>query len=278
MKPEEARFILSAIRPEPVDPSASAAEHTAHKDPNVAAAFQAMKSDPQLKAWYDEHCRFDEAVADRLGDFAPPADLEATILAGLKISDTIPWWQSSALRTLAVAAAVMLIASVGYLVLHDSSPSNVGGGGQIVDATADFRRTMVSEIQQLKHFDEKSGESAHLVTWLNEQEAPTLADLDLPSTIGGANVAGCKLLEWNGQRASLLCFIAPDDNGEIHSFHLVMVDESALDGVAEGPARISTENGWSTAVWRQGSKVCLLATNNTDTTELRKQSEKLPLI
>ena len=57
------------------------------------------------------------------------------------------------------------------------------------------------------------------------------------------------------------------------------VDSDTDDGgVADGPAQIATENGWSTAVWRQGSKVCLLATNNTDTTELRKQSEKIPLI
>lgn len=134
---------------------------------------------------------------------------------------------------------------------------------------------MLGGIQTLKEFDPTSNQPEQLVNWLREQDSPTLEDLRVPQALGGAEVTGCNILSWNGRRASLICYIAADGSGVEHPFHLVVMDGEGFDGIGEVPARIHTEDGWSTAVWRRGSKICLLATDNAETGELRRQSERL---
>jgi len=272
MTPEEARFILAAVRP----PSDTAAPTpSASQDPNVAEAIRVMESDAGLKAWYAEHCRFDRAIADQVSAVEPPSDLESNILAGLKVSGMIPWWQRGTVRVLAVAASVMLIAAVTYTARTNFGPAP--GSEIIAENAADFRRTVVGEIKSLQSFDHMSDQSAQLVAWLNRQGAPTLDNLELPSSLGEAEVAGCKLLKWQGHRVSLMCFLAPDSAGEPHSFHLVVIDEEALPGITEDHPLIASEGGWSTALWRQGTKIVMLATDNPDPASLRKQRQHIPL-
>ena len=272
MTPEEARFILAAVRPpsDTVDPMPSAAQ-----DPNVAEAIRVMENDAELKAWYAEHCRFDKAIATQVSSIEPPSDLESNILAGLKVSGMIPWWQRGTFRVLAVAASIMLIATVTYMARQGLIPES--GSEMIAGNTTEFRRSVVGEIKNLRNFDHMSDQSSQLVAWLNQQGAPTLANLNLPSRLGDPGVAGCKMLDWQGHRVSLMCFLAPDSAGETHSFHLVVVDDKVLPGVTEGHPLFASEDGWSTALWRQGSKVVMLATDNPDPTELRKHRQHIAL-
>jgi len=272
MKPEEARFILAAVRP---SPDATAPTPTAPQDPNVAEAFRVMEGDAELKTWYAEHCRFDQAVADQIGAVEPPSDLESNILAGLKVSGMIPWWQRGTFRVLAVAASIVLIAATAGMILKNSIPGT--DSSLVAESAGEFRRAIVSEIKSLEKFDHTSDQSSQLVAWLDQQGSPTLTNLELPSQLGAAEVAGCKLLEWNGHRVSLMCFLAPDSAGETHSFHLVVVDEKALPAIAGATPLITSEAGWSTALWRQGSKVVMLATDNPDPGELRRQRKQIPL-
>ncbi len=271
MKPEEARFILAAVRPpsDAADPTPSTPQ-----DPNVAEAVRVMESDSELKTWYAEHCHFDRAVADQVSAIEPPSDLESNILAGLKVSGLIPWWQRGTFRVLAVAASVMLIAAVTYTARQGLAPGTEKG--IVAENANDFRRSVVGEIKNLQSFDYMSDQSGQLVAWLSQQGSPTLANLDLPSNIGDAKVAGCKLLEWKGHRVSLMCFLVPDAVGDERSFHLVVVDGKAFPGVRGDHPLIVSEDGWSTALWRQGSKIVLIATDNPNPDELRNQRQQIP--
>lgn len=268
MKPEEARFILAAVRP-PLDTTAPTL--SAPEDPNVTNAIRVMQNDAELKLWYAQRCRFDRAVADQISAIAPPADLESNILAGLKVSGLIPWWQRRTFCLVAVAASIMVIAAITHMTRQPLSP--VADNELIAEntKTKDFRSSVIGEITHIQNLDHESDQSSQLVAWLNQQGAPTLTSLDLPSYLGDAEVVGCKLLEWKGHRVSLMCFPAPDSAGKTHSFHLVIINEEALPDIVGDHPLIASEAGWMTALWRQGTKVVMLVTDSTNPDELRRQ-------
>lgn len=107
MKNEEAKFILSAYRPNGQDAS----------DATFSAALEQAKSDPALAKWFEFEQKFDRAMTAKLGDIVPPAGLRAAILAGSRVSGSDQervWWHQP--KWLALAAGVLVLLSVGALL------------------------------------------------------------------------------------------------------------------------------------------------------------------
>jgi hypothetical protein len=100
--------------------------------------------------------------------------------------------------------------------------------------------------------------------------------VDTPSTIGSAPVAGCKLLNWNGHRATLICFLGKNDTGDPISFHLVAIDRRALGDLPEAEAtRVIAHVGsdWTSALEVDGddSHVVFIATKtDADSSDIRQ--------
>src|ERR1700689_3597742 len=76
MTTEEAKFILSAFRPNGGD-SASA---------GFGDALQIAGSDPALGAWFAQARAHDAAIAGKLAQIAPPDGLREAIRAGVRVS------------------------------------------------------------------------------------------------------------------------------------------------------------------------------------------------
>ena len=63
----------------------------------------------------------------------------------------------------------------------------------------------------------------------------------------------CRVFEWRGSKAYLICF-SPRGLNDI--VHVVSVPLSAAGDVAVGsPPEFRSENGWQTATWAQGDRV-----------------------
>ncbi|HRE81166.1 MAG TPA: hypothetical protein PLN52_08970 [Opitutaceae bacterium] len=77
MKDEEIHFILAAHRPNGGDAA----------DPMMAAALARVKSDATLRQWFAREQALDLAVARKMSEVNPPADLKALILAGGRVTD-----------------------------------------------------------------------------------------------------------------------------------------------------------------------------------------------
>lgn len=229
---DEARLLFSAYRPGGKDAD----------DPIFAAAIEAAKKDPELAHWLAEQQAFDQAVAGHLRAVEIPADLRAKILAGAAASRRRSQW--AAPRVWALAAAVALFAGIAALW-----PGKA-------DGLTDWQRHGLAVLGEIiaarETFDLPQPDAAALTAWLHEHAVPKPAELD------GQSPLGCKTIAWEGHKMSLVCF----DLGGGVIVHLFTTDRAGLAHVPpDGPARFVRDGGWTVAMWNEGGKTLMLATD-----------------
>ncbi|MEX2577628.1 MAG: hypothetical protein WD342_01110 [Verrucomicrobiales bacterium] len=245
---EEAKFILSAVPPGRIDESSPATP----SDPEVAKALRMVENDPALKEWYERSRRFDAAVAERLQEIEPPADLKASILAGLRVTPTPLWRRGPVARWSAVAAVLAVGLLVGTLVDPGTSTPDGGTGGTL----GEFQGDMLEEVRGLDGMDFQSNDPAAVAAWLRSRELdPGSA---LAAEANGHALVGCKIVQWKGYRVSLVCFRLAGEEG-MPGLHVMTMDAAALETPSgEGP-QFASDGTWSAATWRDDDRVYFLA-------------------
>jgi hypothetical protein len=185
MDNREAKFILNAYRPGGQDAN----------DPRFADALEQVRRDPILQHWFDESVAFDTAMTEKLFATPVPSDLRESILTGVKVTGA-PHWKNR-WRKWAIAAAVVLSATLGVLIWHNTRPAPVAGWQlQALDAI------LLSIARNESHFDVISRNPADLVKWLRENSAPT--GKKLPNDLDKLPSIGCKTFFWRGKPESLI--------------------------------------------------------------------------
>jgi hypothetical protein len=237
MNNREAKFMLSAYRPSGQDAN----------DPRFAEALEQVHRDPILQHWFDESVVFDAAMTQKLSATPVPSDLRESILTGVKVTGA-PHWKNR-WRKWAIAAAVVLSATLGVLLWHNTRPAPVAGWQlQALDAI------LSSIAQNESHFDVISPNPADLVKWLRENSAPT--GKKLPNDLDKLPSIGCKTFFWHGKPVSLICFTLPEGR----AIHLVMTTVSTeSDRAIKYEAKVIQQGHWATATWREGNMIYMLA-------------------
>ena len=237
MDNREAKFMLSAYRPGGQDAN----------DPRFAEALEQVHRDPILQHWFDESVVFDAAMTQKLSATPVPSDLRESILTGAKVTHA-PHLKDR-WRKWAIAAAVVLSATLGALIWHNTRPAPVAGWQlQALDAI------LSSIAQNESHFDVISSNPADLVKWLRENHAPT--GESLPDNLDRLPSIGCKTIFWHGKPVSLICFTLPEGR----AIHLVITNASADSDRAIKPEAKAIQQGhWATATWREGNMIYMLA-------------------
>lgn len=236
---DEAKLILSAYRPGGQDAS----------DPTFAPALAAAQQDAALARWLAEQQEFDTMVAGHLRAVTVPADLRARILAGGSVSRPQPWWARA--RWWALAAVVMVLAALGgFWVQKDAG-------------LADWQRHGLTVLEDLEasrtEFDFEHGDASVLTAWLGDHAAPRPAAL--PPPLAGQKTYGCKTIAWDGHKMSVICF----DLGDGVAVHFFTTDRAGLAHVPpDGPPRIVHSGVWAVALWSEGDKTHMLATESGD--------------
>lgn len=239
MNLEEAKFILSSLRPDSAD----------HHDPRFTEALELAEQTPELKAWLESMQRQDLVISEKLASLDTPSDLKSTILAGLHVSQPKPAWKKRSFLMMAAAAVGVLAASVTFLSLPGPVPAP--------DPTIAFREAMITGIKNLDEFDYVSEDPEAVRTWLNAHSSSST--VALPEKLKTFKTAGCKLLNWQGNRASLICFhLNPEDPRP--TVHLVVVDTELFPEHEMTQPEIEMHQRWASAMWREGGKTYLLAT------------------
>ncbi len=245
MNRTEAQFILGACPPGPLPTD----------DPQVAEALALAEHDPEPARWLRETRGFDAAVAARLHELAPPAELRAALLAGRRLTPVLafPRWRQP--QWLALAALVVLcvgLAAVQFL------------GGK-ADAVA-FRTAAAKFLSDTwQHdFDLPERSFPTIRDWLKQQ--PGGIQLEAPTALAGQRTYGCKVWAWRGHRATLVCFVA-QKTGDV--IHVVSVNRKDLPPETVVPAdsapQFARAGEWNTALWSQGERVYVaLTTAATD--------------
>ena len=222
MTTQEAKFILSAFRPNGSDAS----------NPDFAAALQAASGDPQLGAWFARSRAHDAAVAAKLGEIAAPAGLREAILAGARVS--------ARPRRLgfgfAWASGLAAAAALAFVVVTMRSPVRAEG------ATSAFAGFAIGDVVNGKHggTGEPTGALvASLQARGSAMPGPDRIDFDkLRDT-------GCRTLSFAGHEVIEVCFLR---DGTLFHLYVYRSEGPSADFGAKGPSFIAQAAG-AAAVW-----------------------------
>jgi hypothetical protein len=236
MDNREAKFILSAYRPGGQDAN----------DPCFSEAIEQARRDPMLDQWFRDSVVFDAAVAQKFCATKAPADLRENILVGVKVSR--PWRWPTPVIAWAIAAALVMAATVGSLLLRETTKPRLAGW------QTEALHTVSSLLNGRAAFDAQSRTGADLISWLQANRAP--AAERLPKNVANLESLGCKTFLWNEELVSVICF-KRSDGGLIH---LIAKNASAPSDrtLKRGPEFVK-QGGWTTATWRDGDKIYMLA-------------------
>jgi hypothetical protein len=217
---EEAKFILSAYRPNGRDAGLPAFED----------ALRMAAADPALAAWFARSRAHDAAVAQKVRGVEPPSGLREAILAGARVSRNkgrdMSWvW----LAGLGAAAALVAV------VFSMKAPTRPSG------ATA-FAAFAISDMANERHGGKGEPASA-LIAQLQARGArmPTSEQIDFEKL----RDTGCRTLNLAGHDVLEVCFSR--DGSQFH-LYVVRRDGPLGDSVARGPSFI-TEAAGAAAVW-----------------------------
>jgi hypothetical protein len=117
-----------------------------------------------------------------------------------------------------------------------------------------FREKMVRcSMQQHGHITFESRDIARIRQWLQDRGVDT--HFELPGALQGKPAEGCRLVDWNGQKATMICFVL---EGGKHLDFFVM-DRAGLPGLPENDApQFASADGMMTVTWAKDGKVYLL--------------------
>jgi hypothetical protein len=168
------------------------------------------------------------------------------LLALRKTVRPVPWW----LQPMKLAAAALVLAALGaILLLIPQRPTQL----------ASFRDMMArSSLQTQGHVVFQSHDIASIQQWLQSKNMQT--NFDLPATLqaGAGTAQGCRVVDWNGHQATMICFMV---NGK--HMDLFVMDRTGLPDFPEnGTPQFARANGLMTAMWAGGGKVYLLTGDN----------------
>jgi hypothetical protein len=238
MNNQEARLILQAYRPGGEDAS----------DPLFAEALEQARRDPELQKWFAEQNALEARLQARLETAIPiPRGLKSDLLALRKISRPAPWWFQP--MQLAAAAAVVLLLGLTVLFLFPQKQTQL----------ASFRETMARySAQKQGHIVFESHDLAKIQQWLQGRGIET--NFDLPTALPGRSTQGCRVVDWNGRQATMICFMLKGEHMD-----LFVMDRTGLPDLPDnGSLLYAKAGGLMTVTWSKGDKIYLLTGGNAE--------------
>ena len=240
MTPDDIRFVLAAYRPGTDD----------ENDPQFRDALARMKSDSELKVWFDEQMALSRSLSEKLRDIPVPPQLRADILAGAKVSAPPAskrrrrWPQ-----VLAVAACILLTGASVFLWLNRFVPSGP-------ETWAAYQNDMGSYLSGFFLLDYESEDLEDVKQWLSKNHGVT--NYTVPASLKQYPSLGCEVIEWHDREAYLICFNV--DGELVHLFALP--NDEGLPGAPTitAPGFIAQSGEWTMTGWREDGQLYLVST------------------
>jgi hypothetical protein len=237
MKNQDAKFILSGYRPGGQDAS----------DPTFAEALQQAKRDPELGRWFAEQQAHAAAVAAKLKEISPPAQLRAAVLAGSSLTQpATPGWRWLRPALGGFAAALLLVA--GVVTVLPAKP--------VMDV-AQLTAFAIKDAQNFPHA-RPVGTAANDLKALLEQDGVCLAT-GLHFDFETLRTTGCRTLTDDGHELVEICFRR---DGDFYHFYVVKRSDFAnlKPATFSGP---KTEDGVSFVSWADQNYFYMVASRAT---------------
>jgi hypothetical protein len=240
MNNQEAKFILGAYRSDGQDAG----------DPIFADALAQAARDPELGAWLERQRKFDTALAGKLRDIIPPAELRAAILAGGRASQPRRrWWRNP--LWLAAAAVIAVAAIVNVSISPASSRHDAS-------ALATFALTDLE-----KAHDQHVGYPAGFETLqaaLGSAQLPLTSELGRYVDLDELRRKNCRSVRVAGRDVFEICF---QRNGTwFHLFAAERTNQSRDSG--GGKPLIMSQGEYTAAAWSDSQRVYALVAASSE--------------
>jgi hypothetical protein len=232
MNNREAKFILSAYRPNGVDAN----------DEVFAEALRQAQRDPALSAWLASEQALDEAIIRKFKEIAPPAGLREAILTGGRVSGSRRrFLNQSTWIGLGAAAAILIVASLAVWPNRASADTRALAEFALRDNTAgDRHRGHGTQVEALQRM-------------LGNPDVPMTKSLAIDFDVLRRD--GCRTLGFDGHEVLEICF-----NRDGTWFHLYAMRGSPDAGErAKAPVTIAGQQTLACTTWTDRSTGVLFA-------------------
>jgi hypothetical protein len=274
---------LAAYRPDGSDAA----------DPVMAAALEALRSDPAAAADFEAQRQFDLEVAKALAELPVPPDLRGSLIAGAELaraaaggaprpSRPVPAWAgaAAAVLVLAVAAGAVYLASRpdGAGSATASAPANPAPKGTdhpaplpapgpgflvpVVPVNSVQRTIAVLDQAMGGHVGDDASRDldvGELPEWLNRHFGTGVL---VPAGLEGRPVRLCSFFRDAGGGIALLCY----DVGGPTKLHLTISKFDGADRLPESASKcgIGRCRQWEFVAWHHGDKQYVLVADASD--------------
>ncbi|HEY3762702.1 MAG TPA: hypothetical protein VGN23_13230 [Verrucomicrobiae bacterium] len=225
-------------------------------DPQVATAISFMKSDAELREWFEAHCATQKILREKFRQVAAPEGLVQQIVSEHKAMTEKNSRRDKFIVAGALVAIVAVVAvmAVVYLTPHRSP--------QVAYNTlVNFQSRMLSEASIGYAMTLATNDQDQIKSYLAKNDCP--ADYTLPTALAKTPATGCTKEDFLGTRVSMICFATGKPLTANHpgDLWLFVIPNSVLkDPPTSATPQLAEVRGISVATWTQGGEAYVLAT------------------
>jgi hypothetical protein len=234
-------------------------------EPEFSEAIALTKSEPELAAWFQQHCAFQDAAGAAFNDIRVPEALKEQILSERRAHTTL----SPARKALAGASILAILACVGIFVFRNFQPNSVPD-----NTFADFHSRMIGLILRYPHMDLETNDLEAIRQNLAQHgQTNVIFTAALDKTAG----TGCATLRWQGKPVSMICFNSGKTGPATKpNLFLFAIDKGSLKdpppNSPNNPTITQARKSLVSGSWTSGNKTYVLAALG-DENFLRKYTE-----
>ncbi len=277
MDREEAKNILQLCRP---------GNESDLNDPLIAEAFELLEQDSELQVWFEDQQAFDTQICEQLEHIEPPADLKASILAGMRAhqmqagpEDVIEfeatppeqpepahterastvaahthkaWWRNPWMGIAALFVFMVVIFNVqngDQTQLAQNDPALAS-----LPAVLPFLSDQIDGMNVFS-FDKKDTNAHQLQSYLASTGAPS--PKNMCEKLASIPTLGCVTFEFNNSKLSMICF----QEGEV--FHLITADAADFPDACPKSPQFYEIKDKAFKVWVEGEQLNILTIHGT---------------
>jgi hypothetical protein len=251
MDSRQAKEVLTLYRPGNTDAA----------DPQIAEALEVVQRDPELAAWFNQHCAVYNAIRGKLKEIPVPADLKHRILAQHVDHRRIirlfrPAWLATA------AAALIVLTAIFWFMSPNKENTFVR-----------YRERMARMVQRRIYFTTMvTGDQTQIGEFFRTNGAPV--DDALPKALQKLPAEGGAVVPWQNHPIAVLCLDAREKSADAKNDLWIFMAKSS--DIPKVPHKKATQfekiGGLMTASWTAGDTVYLLV-GRGDERELQKYLE-----
>jgi hypothetical protein len=247
----QAMEVLASYRPGTTDAA----------DPQMAEALDQVKRDPELTAWFQEHCAVYQAIRAKLKSVPVPPNLKREIIVAhaghARGARNIIHLPVSA-KVLLAAAAVVAIAAVAWFQFNSRPAENTFS--RFADRMA--RSVQRNGAPYMQMYDTNQTD---VLAYFKSKDRPT--DFSLSDSLKQLPAEGGSAITWNNHPVEMLCL-----KGNAGNLWVFVMDKKVVPDAPGSKTQFRKIGNLMTASWSNGDKVYLLAGAGTDE-DLKKYLE-----